>query len=75
MNYDDLVLKYHQIQELQRDAMRLDWLEKQYTLHKEAEIWYVVDGYQINLTEDDGRTCAASFSGTTLRQAIDEAMK
>jgi DNA repair ATPase RecN len=63
------------LDDAEKDARRLDWLEAQYTLHKEAEIWYVVDGYQINLTEQDGRVRVRSAEGATLRAAIDAALQ
>lgn len=58
-----------------KDAKRLDWLEEHHTLHKQVEILYVVDGYEVTLMHEDGLTeLSPRFHGETLRAAIDKAM-
>lgn len=56
------------------DAERLDWLERNHTLHTEVEITYVVDGYEVEVTDESGRALSESHHGRTLRDAIDLAM-
>jgi hypothetical protein len=59
---------------MKTDAERLDWLEEQFGLHKEVEITYVVDGYEIEFTYDGNPTDGKRYHGETLRSAIDAAM-
>ena len=58
---------------MKTDAERLDWLEKQFGLHKEVEITYVVDGYEIEFMYDCNPTNGKKYHGATLRDAIDAA--
>jgi hypothetical protein len=55
------------------DAEMLDWLERHHTLHRSVEILYVVDGYEVMLMQDGNE--GACFHGTTLRAALDNAMR
>lgn len=59
---------------MRTDTERLDWLEGQYGLHREAEITYVVDGYEIEITYEGNPTYGKIYHGETLRDAIDAAM-
>jgi hypothetical protein len=54
--------------------MRVDWLEAKHTLHRGVEILYVVDGYEVQLTDDD-EPVGSPYRGETLRDAIDAAME
>lgn len=56
-----------------QDSARLDWLESNYGLHREAEITYVVDGFQIEFTYDGNTTDGKCYHGEDLRAAIDAA--
>jgi len=56
------------------DAERWNWLEEQYGLHREVEITYVVDGYELEFTYDGNPTDGKKYHGETLREAIDKAM-
>lgn len=53
-----------------KDAGRLDWLQREHTLHKAVEFLYVVDGYQAQRTYD-GCEIGEPCRGKTLREAID----
>ena len=55
------------------DTARLNWMEKNHTLHRCVEILYVVDGYEVQITHDDFPVGPA-YSGETMRAAIDAAM-
>lgn len=55
------------------DLNRIEWLQKANTLHRQVEILYVVDGYEVTLTWD-GHAISEDFHGETLGQAIDKAM-
>ncbi len=57
------------------DTERLDWLEEQYGLHREVEITYVVDGYEIEFTHDGNPTDGKRYHGRTLHEAIDAAKR
>jgi hypothetical protein len=61
--------------ELLADAQRLNWYESQHTLHKNPELLYVVDGYEISMMEQDGQKVVAEFFGKSIRDCIDAAMK
>lgn len=56
-----------------KDAGRLDWLEREHTLHTSVEILYVVDGYDIDVIERDC-TVVSTAHGDTLRTALDAAI-
>lgn len=55
------------------DNARVEWLQKANTLHRQVEILYVVDGYEVTVTWD-GHAISEDFHGETLGQAIDKAM-
>lgn len=57
----------------QRDALCLQWLEDCHTLHREVEITYVVDGYQVEVVMDTGASVAGPWFGLTLADALDTA--
>jgi len=59
---------------MQTDKERLTWLENQFGLHREVEILYVVDGYEIEFTHDGNSTDGKIYHGKTLRDTIDAAM-
>jgi SHS2 domain-containing protein len=65
-NVNDLIVK--------SDKEILDWLESQYDLHRELEIMYVVDGYQVEFRRDGNKTNGKRFHGETLRGALCRAM-
>ena len=52
------------------DTADLDWLEAQYGLHAGLDILYVVDGYTVTPTRQDGDVVGTTHHGTTLREAI-----
>ena len=56
----------------EKDARRLDWLEKAHTLHYAVEFLYVIDGYMCRITYDGD--VMRSYNGETLRTAIDAAL-
>jgi hypothetical protein len=56
------------------DTERLDWLQKNHTLHRSVEILYVVIGYEVRLLVDD-LVVHGEFEGEDLRHALDNAMK
>lgn len=60
--------------ELMEDKARLDWYENNSTLHKEIEILYLVDCYEVTLINDRNGT-QQSYRGDSLRTAISNAMK
>lgn len=53
----------------------MDWLEDKHTLHKSVEITYVVDGYDVEMLEQDGARRVGLFHGATLVEAIQNAAK
>lgn len=61
--------------ERQRDAAeaRVEWLQKVNTLHRQADILYVVDGYEVTIVWDD-YPISEGFHGATVAEAIDKAM-
>lgn len=56
------------------DMAALDWIEAMHTLHGSVEFLYVVDGYEVSITKDDGNSWTLLGSGPTLRDAIKEAI-
>lgn len=60
--------------ELLEDKARLDLIESNSTLHKEVEILYLVDCYEVTILNDRNGS-SISYRGETLRTAIDNAMK
>jgi len=56
------------------DMAALDWIEAMHTLHGSVEFLYVVDGYEVRITKDDGNSWTLLGSGPTLRDAIKEAI-
>lgn len=56
------------------DTEILNWLETQYGLHRELEITYVVDGYEVEFTYDGNPTDGKQHHGETLRDALRKAM-
>jgi len=54
-------------------AAQIEWLEKANTLHRQVDILYVVDGYQVTVTWD-GCAISDSFHGETVAEAIGKAM-
>lgn len=56
------------------DTVILDWLENQYGLHREVEITYVVDGYEVEFTYDGNPTDGKRYHGENLREALRKAM-
>lgn len=59
--------------EREADTARLDWLEQSNSLHDGTELLYVVDGYQVTLTDSGRGLPNRAFQGGTLRSAIDAA--
>jgi hypothetical protein len=57
------------------DGEILDWLERQHTLHRQVEILYVVDGYELTINHDGEPIRDLCWRGETLREACIEAMK
>ena len=57
------------------DAERLDWYESKHTLHKDLELLYVVDGYELSIMDQDGQKVVACYSGKNIRECIDAAMR
>jgi hypothetical protein len=55
------------------DAQILDWLEESHTLHREVEVTYVVDGYEVEILHD-GTAIFGPWHGETLREAYSLAM-
>lgn len=60
---------------LTAEAKRLDWLERNHTLHNSVAILYVVDGYEVQFSTQDGNNLVAETHGETLRDAIDKCME
>ena len=56
------------------DEEILNWLESQYGLHRELEITYVVDGYEVEIVYDGNPTNGKLYRGDSLRVAITRAM-
>ena len=48
----------------------LEYLEDWMGLHRSVEIFYVVDGYRVELTSDDGNTVAHTGEGPSLLRAL-----
>lgn len=65
---------FKQFLKLKKDKERLDWLEKNSTLHKEIEILYLVDCYEVS-TINIRNGVAESYRNDSIRTAIDSAMK
>lgn len=61
--------------EAQRDlaVSQIDWLQKVNTLHRQVDILYVVDGYEVTITWDDNPV-SEGFHGETVAEAISKAM-
>ena len=59
----------------QRDlaVSQVDWLQKVNTLHRQVDILYVVDGYEVTVTWDDSPV-SEGFHGETVAEAISKAM-
>ena len=60
---------------LNADAQKsqIDWLQKVNTLHRQVDILYVVDGYEVTVTWDDNPV-SEGFHGETVAEAISKAM-
>lgn len=57
----------------ERDTItQVEWLERANTLHRQVEMLYVVDGYEVQLTWD-GTPISEAFHGETLSDAISKA--
>lgn len=52
---------------------QIAWLQKVHTLHRQAEMLYVVDGYEVTITWDE-TPISEDFKGETLSEAISKAM-
>lgn len=52
---------------------KLEWLQKANTLHRQVNILYVVDGYEVTVTWDENAISEA-FHGQTVEEAIEKAM-
>lgn len=52
---------------------KLEWLQKANTLHRQVNILYVVDGYEVILTWDE-KAISEAFHGQTVEEAIEKAM-
>jgi hypothetical protein len=50
----------------------IEWIEACNTLHRQVEILYVVDGYQVSITYDSNYTNYA-WRGSTLLETINKA--
>lgn len=59
---------------MKTDLEILDWLERCHTLHRQIEILYVVDGYQVMATYDGEPIYRSQWTGATLREACSLAM-
>lgn len=58
------------------DEARLQWMEDHLSLHKDVELLYVVDGYDLTLLDTTpGMSGERVYHGETLRDAIDAAMR
>lgn len=53
---------------------KIEWLQKANTLHRQVDILYVVDGYDVTLMWDENPISEA-FHGETLDKALEAAMK
>lgn len=51
----------------------VEWLQKVNTLHRQVDILYVVDGYEVTITWDDS-PISEGFHGETVAKAIGKAM-
>lgn len=56
------------------DEVRMQWLEDHLTLHKQVELLYVVDGYEVTTMDDSKPGSERVYRGETLRDAIDAAI-
>lgn len=52
---------------------QIQWIEDVNTLHRQVEILYVVDGYEVTITWD-GVAISEDFHGETVSEAIAKAM-
>lgn len=75
-DYDSLrehaIALRRRVLELEADAARLDWYERQHTLHYSLEFIYVVDGYELSKTRDGN--VQWTIHEENLRATIDAAM-
>lgn len=62
-----------EVEGMREDAERLDWYEREHTLHGAVECTYVVDGYHLALTYDGA--IVAEFHGDSIRSVFDLARK
>ena len=53
---------------------KIEWLQKANTLHRQVDILYVVDGYQVTVLWDESPISEA-FHGETLDKALEAAME
>jgi hypothetical protein len=53
----------------------IEWLESKLTLHNGVEFLYVVDGYEVMLTTQDGHVDGPSAQAETLDEAITKLRK
>jgi hypothetical protein len=54
-------------------ADQIEWLQKVNTLHRQVDILYVVDGYEVTIIWDDN-PISGGFHGETVAEAISKAM-
>jgi hypothetical protein len=54
-------------------AAQIEWIQKVNTLHRQVQILYVVDGYEVTI-EWDGNAISPDFHGKTVADAIEKAM-
>jgi hypothetical protein len=54
-------------------AAQIEWIQEVNTLHRQVEILYVVDGYEVTI-EWDGVAISPDFHGETVSDAIEKAM-
>lgn len=48
----------------------IEWIESLLTLHGGFEMLYVVDGYQVTVTANDGNEVVCVGTGETLQEAV-----
>lgn len=60
-------------EQLKLAADQFAWLQKVSTLHRQVDILYVVDGYEVTVSWDDNPISEA-FHGETVAEAISKAM-
>jgi len=53
----------------------LTWLESKLGLHTGVDLLYVVDGYEVEVSDHDGGNIVCRGRGSTLRAAIEQAMR